>query len=359
MPRSSTASAGTSTTSAVAIGRAPELRARPARAARSGAPRATPGPSYAAQSRSKSGRRTGSTTRLPAATRASRSAAGAGLARRPRRRPRRWPPGVPPGRRAAAWRPVRARTAISGTAQPSAGGQQLVAQGQLGPPAPGRVQGPGPARVQAHAHRCRRSCWAHSPHQPTIAVMGDSSTSRGLKLCQQKMAEAGVDPVAIDVFSHYYRLVQHGESGMIPESSIEPVEMPRLADVEVEDEQAAEAISVTAVIKLNGGLGTSMGMDRAKSLLCVRRGLSFLDVIARQVLHLRRRVLRAPAADLHELVPHLGRHPGRAGPLRGPVRGRSAPGVPAEQGAQDPRGQPRAGQLEHGPGARVVPARSR
>ncbi|MBW8752516.1 MAG: UTP--glucose-1-phosphate uridylyltransferase, partial [Propionibacteriales bacterium] len=44
----------------------------------------------------------------------------------------------------------------------------------------------------------------------------------------------------------------------------------------------------TAVIKLNGGLGTSMGMERAKSLLCVRRGLSFLDIIARQVLHLRK-----------------------------------------------------------------------
>ena len=42
------------------------------------------------------------------------------------------------------------------------------------------------------------------------------------------------------------------------------------------------------MIKLNGGLGTSMGMDRAKSLLCVRRGLSFLDIIARQVLHLRK-----------------------------------------------------------------------
>ena len=31
-----------------------------------------------------------------------------------------------------------------------------------------------------------------------------------------------------------------------------------------------------------------MGMARAKSLLCVRRGLSFLDVISRQVLHMRR-----------------------------------------------------------------------
>ena len=64
--------------------------------------------------------------------------------------------------------------------------------------------------------------------------------------------------------------------------------MEALADVEVSDDVAAEAIRKTAVIKLNGGLGTSMGMDRAKSLLCVRRGLSFLDIIARQVLHLRK-----------------------------------------------------------------------
>ena len=41
------------------------------------------------------------------------------------------------------------------------------------------------------------------------------------------------------------------------------------------------------MIKLNGGLGTSMGLDRAKSLLEVRDGLSFLDIIARQVLAAR------------------------------------------------------------------------
>ena len=63
--------------------------------------------------------------------------------------------------------------------------------------------------------------------------------------------------------------------------------MESLADVTVDPEAASDAIATTAVIKLNGGLGTSMGMDRAKSLLCVRRGLSFLDIIARQVLHLR------------------------------------------------------------------------
>jgi UTP--glucose-1-phosphate uridylyltransferase len=75
---------------------------------------------------------------------------------------------------------------------------------------------------------------------------------------------------------------------MIPESAIEPLEMESLADVQVDEETAAAAIATTAVIKLNGGLGTSMGMDRAKSLLCVRRGLSFLDIIARQTLALRK-----------------------------------------------------------------------
>jgi UTP--glucose-1-phosphate uridylyltransferase len=111
--------------------------------------------------------------------------------------------------------------------------------------------------------------------------------SPGLIKARDKMLDAGVDPLAVETFAHYYRLLEHGETGMIPESTIEPVEMPALSGVEVADDDAAEAVRTTAVIKLNGGLGTSMGMERAKSLLCVRRGLSFLDIIARQVLHLR------------------------------------------------------------------------
>ena len=112
--------------------------------------------------------------------------------------------------------------------------------------------------------------------------------SPGLIRARDKMLDAGVDPLAVETFAHYYRLLEHGETGMIPESSIEPVDMPALSGVEVADDDAAEAVRTTAVIKLNGGLGTSMGMERAKSLLCVRRGLSFLDIIARQVLHLRK-----------------------------------------------------------------------
>ncbi len=112
-------------------------------------------------------------------------------------------------------------------------------------------------------------------------------TSKGLRQATEKMQAAGIDDLAIRVFAHNYRQIEHGETGMIAEDSIEPLEMDSLAEVEVDGDAAAEAIGATAVIKLNGGLGTSMGMTRAKSLLCVRRGLSFLDVIARQVLHLR------------------------------------------------------------------------
>ena len=111
--------------------------------------------------------------------------------------------------------------------------------------------------------------------------------SPGLQKATAKMREAGIDEVAIETFAHYYRLLEHGETGMIPESTIDPVDIPSLSDVEVSDDEAAAALRTTAVIKLNGGLGTSMGMERAKSLLCVRHGLSFLDIIARQVLHLR------------------------------------------------------------------------
>jgi len=94
--------------------------------------------------------------------------------------------------------------------------------------------------------------------------------------------------VAIDTFAHYYRLLEHGETGLIPESTIEPLDMESLADVDVDDDTASAALRTTAVIKLNGGLGTSMGMDRAKSLLPVRDGRCFLDVIAEQVLALRK-----------------------------------------------------------------------
>ncbi len=112
----------------------------------------------------------------------------------------------------------------------------------------------------------------------------------GLRLAQEKMAAAGVHQKAIDVFSHYYAQLEQGVTGFIAEDSIRPLEHPDLLEsVSVSDEQAQAALAQTVIIKLNGGLGTSMGMDKAKSLLSVREGKSFLDIIVDQVRSARKK----------------------------------------------------------------------
>jgi UTP--glucose-1-phosphate uridylyltransferase len=114
-------------------------------------------------------------------------------------------------------------------------------------------------------------------------------SSDGLRQAQKAMTRAGVHQRAIAVFSHYYRLLESGETGMLAEGDLEPIRaLPRLTELEPDPRSARDALARTVVIKLNGGLGTSMGMDRAKSLLEVWPGRSFLDIIVEQVLALRR-----------------------------------------------------------------------
>ena len=114
-------------------------------------------------------------------------------------------------------------------------------------------------------------------------------SDEGLRAAQDKMRAAGVAANAIDVFSHYYRELAQGATGLIREDTIAPVlDPPKLAEVTIDEARAESAFARTAVIKLNGGLGTSMGMDRAKSLLPVRDDRTFLDVAMDQVRHARR-----------------------------------------------------------------------
>ncbi|MCZ0856469.1 UTP--glucose-1-phosphate uridylyltransferase [Actinomyces israelii] len=114
-------------------------------------------------------------------------------------------------------------------------------------------------------------------------------SENGLNAAQRKMRDAGVAQQAIDVFSHYYRALEDGATGLIPEETIEPLtHIDSIEDVEISEAGAREALSRTVMIKLNGGLGTSMGMDRAKSLLPVRDGKSFLDILVDQVMAARR-----------------------------------------------------------------------
>ncbi len=106
----------------------------------------------------------------------------------------------------------------------------------------------------------------------------------GKQKAAEKMAAAGVSQQAIDVFAHYYDELASGATGLIREDSIEPLpDPPRLSELAVDPEVGQRALAQTVILKLNGGLGTSMGMDKAKSLLPVRSGLTFLDIIATQI----------------------------------------------------------------------------
>jgi UTP--glucose-1-phosphate uridylyltransferase len=101
----------------------------------------------------------------------------------------------------------------------------------------------------------------------------------------EKMEGEGLPQIAIDTFAHYEELLRAGEPGTLPESELEPLtDVPSIDDLPDADPSALER---AVVLKLNGGLGTSMGMTKAKSLLEVKDGHTFLDVIVRQVLHLR------------------------------------------------------------------------
>ncbi len=112
----------------------------------------------------------------------------------------------------------------------------------------------------------------------------------GLEKARRKMADAGLSQAAIDVFTHYYGELAAGATGLISEDSLDSLPQPaRLSEVDVSEEAARDALGRTVVIKLNGGLGTSMGMEQAKSLLPVRDGQTFLDILCRQVRHARQR----------------------------------------------------------------------
>ena len=124
----------------------------------------------------------------------------------------------------------------------------------------------------------------------------------GLQASVEKMRREGVPDAAIDTFRHYYEQLAEGETGMLPEAEIEPVDdLQDLDSLPDADAPLDEAV----VLKLNGGLGTSMGMTQAKSLIEAKDGLTFLDVIARQVVELRRRSgARLPLVLMNSFYTH-------------------------------------------------------
>jgi UTP--glucose-1-phosphate uridylyltransferase len=102
------------------------------------------------------------------------------------------------------------------------------------------------------------------------------------------MRAAGLPEAAVTTFARQLRRVADGATGLLPDVELEPV-----ADVAdagaLPDTVDADALDRAVVLKLNGGLGTSMGMSGPKSLVPAKDGRSFLDIIVAQVLALRAR----------------------------------------------------------------------
>ena len=85
-----------------------------------------------------------------------------------------------------------------------------------------------------------------------------------------KMEKAGIAGPAIAAFIFQYKKLALNDEGLIPESAIEPCEELPSIDDQSEPSGTALLAQQTVVLKLNGGLGTSMGLEKAKSLLPVR-----------------------------------------------------------------------------------------
>lgn len=103
-----------------------------------------------------------------------------------------------------------------------------------------------------------------------------------LNLFTQKMVQANLPESVIETFKYYYIQLLNGSTGYIYENEIKPVTsgfLPKSEDITEYGALGRENFHKVVHIVLNGGLGTSMGLLGPKSLLKVKNGLSFLEII--------------------------------------------------------------------------------
>ena len=96
------------------------------------------------------------------------------------------------------------------------------------------------------------------------------------------MKAEGIQPIVIDTFAYYYEKVAAGEKGFIYDQDIRPVDPNEIEDARDASEYAdagEKALKHVAMIVLNGGLGTTMGLKKAKSLIQAKDDKTFLEII--------------------------------------------------------------------------------
>jgi UTP--glucose-1-phosphate uridylyltransferase len=112
-------------------------------------------------------------------------------------------------------------------------------------------------------------------------------SATAIHAAEEKMRAAGQHEEAIAGFRRAFERLVAGESGLLKSSELEPVrDVSELEELPAADGRALERV---AAVRLNGGLATTMGLSQPKSLVQVRDGHSFLDIIINQTTLLRRR----------------------------------------------------------------------
>ncbi len=123
------------------------------------------------------------------------------------------------------------------------------------------------------------------PAKSLSCVTSSSDTTSHYRPFAEKMEKAGIPSIVINIFKCYYTQFLYGAQGKLSERELLPIEhgeLPRYEDLREYHDDGCAALSKTVIIKLNGGLGTSMGLTGPKSLLPVRGDKTFLDLILRQ-----------------------------------------------------------------------------
>ncbi len=126
--------------------------------------------------------------------------------------------------------------------------------------------------------------------QPHHTPAAPDSGRTPFDLFARKMAAHNLPRQLVALFGSYYDEIVRNHTGLMPEGDIAPIvpgDLPTIDSLAGYAAHGKRMIPHAVVIKLNGGLGTSMGMTYAKSLIPVRDGLTFLDIIVRQTASLK------------------------------------------------------------------------
>ena len=108
-----------------------------------------------------------------------------------------------------------------------------------------------------------------------------------LPLFTQKMKSENLAAPVIEAFRYYYAKIRDGSQGLIGEDAIDPLDPEALVQADqlgLFAEAGKKALPWSVRIVLNGGLGTSMGLEGAKSLIPVKDRRSFLEITLNQAL---------------------------------------------------------------------------